>query len=315
VKKNKAPSRKKTFRQFKNKESIVRIAGSHMHGFFSMILLSANSLFWIPLLIIVAIIKLLIPLSLWRNVWGRVSIFIGEAWISVNNFNIRWTKNIHWNVSGLKKLSMNEWYLVLSNHQSWVDIIVLQKIFNRRIPFLRFFLKKELIWVPFLGIAWWALDFPFMKRYSPSFLAKHPHLRGKDIEITRNACSKFKSTPVSIMNFVEGTRFTESKRISRKSPYKHLLPPKAGGAGFVLTAMGERLTSIINVTIIYPDGKISFWDFLCGRINTINVIVETIPVTDKIRGNYIEDEKYKMRFQKWINALWKNKDRLFDRTY
>jgi 1-acyl-sn-glycerol-3-phosphate acyltransferase len=285
-----------------------------MHGFFSMILLSVNSVFWIPLLIAVAIIKLLIPLKFWRTFWGKISIIIGEAWITVNNFNIRWTKNIQWNVSGLKKLSLKEWYLVISNHQSWVDIIVLQKIFNRRIPFLRFFLKKELIWVPFLGIAWWALDFPFMKRYTPSFLEKHPHLRGKDIEITRKACAKFKATPVAIMNFVEGTRFTEHKRISRKSPYKHLLVPKAGGVGFVLTAMGEQLTSIINVTIIYPEGKISFWDFLCGRIRKINVVVETIPVTDKIRGNYIEDEKYKARFQKWINEIWKRKDGLLHKT-
>jgi 1-acyl-sn-glycerol-3-phosphate acyltransferase len=311
VKKNKASSQKKTIRQFKNKEPIVRIIGCQMHGFFSMILLGVNTIFWIPLLIIIAIIKLLIPLKFWRNFWGKISITIAEIWISINNFNIRWTKNIEWNVSGLKQLSLNEWYLVISNHQSWVDIIVLQKIFNRRIPFLRFFLKKELIWVPFLGIAWWALDFPFMKRYSPSFLEKHPHLRGKDIEITRRACGKFRSTPVSIMNFVEGTRFTENKRISRKSPYKHLLLPKAGGAGFVLTAMGEQLTSIINVTIIYPDGKISFWDFLCGRINRINVIAESIPVTDKIRGNYIEDKKYRIWFQKWINEIWMKKDRLF----
>jgi 1-acyl-sn-glycerol-3-phosphate acyltransferase len=311
MKKTKASSQKKIIKRIENKESIVQIICSQAHGLFSMILLSVNSIFWIPLLIIIAFIKLLIPIKFWRNFWGRISIFIGEAWISVNNFNIRWTKSIQWNVSGFKKFSLKEWYLVISNHQSWVDIIVLQKIFNRRIPFLRFFLKKELIWVPFLGIAWWALDFPFMKRYSASFLEKHPQLRGKDIEITRKACSKFRSTPVSIMNFVEGTRFTEHKRISRKSPYIHLLLPKAGGAGFVLTAMGEQLTSILNVTIQYPDGKISFWDFLCGRISKINVIIEAIPVTDKIRGNYIEDKKYRIWFQKWINVLWKKKDILF----
>ena len=116
-----------------------------------------------------------------------------------------------------------------------------RKSLTAAVPFLKFFLKKELIWVPILGIAWWALDFPFMKRYSAAVLKKRPHLRGKDIEITRQACKKFKSLPVSIMNFVEGTRFTREKHDKQKSPFTHLLKPKAGGIGFVLSTMGEQL--------------------------------------------------------------------------
>ena len=56
-----------------------------------------------------------------------------------------------WDVEGVETLDRSEWYLVLANHQSWVDIAVLQRIFHRKIPFLKFFIKKELLWLPILG--------------------------------------------------------------------------------------------------------------------------------------------------------------------
>jgi 1-acyl-sn-glycerol-3-phosphate acyltransferase len=123
-------------------------------------------------------------------------------------------------------------YLVLSNHQSWVDILILQKVFNRRIPFMRFFLKQQLIWVPMLGLAWWALDFPFMQRHTKSQLQKRPELAGQDIAATRKACEKFLGKPVSIMIFPEGTRFTPAKHAQQQSPFQHLLKPKSGGMAY-----------------------------------------------------------------------------------
>jgi len=195
---------------------------------------------------------------------------IATRWIHNNTFLCTKILGIKVKAEGDTKLSMKEWYLVLSNHQSWSDIVVLQIVFNGRIPLLKFFTKKELIWVPLLGIAWWALDFPFMKRYKSDFLKKHPHLKGKDIEITKKACEKFSATPVSIMNFVEGTRFTIAKHDRQKSPFKNLLKPKAGGTGFVFTAMGHQLHNILNVTIKYPEGDLDFWNFLCGRISEVD---------------------------------------------
>ena len=205
------------------------------------------------------------------------------------------------------------WYLVMANHQSWVDILLLQNIFHARIPMLKFFLKKELIWVPVLGLAWWALDFPFMKRYSKAFLEKHPHLRGKDIEITRRACRKFKTVPVSIMNFVEGTRFTPQKHRRQASPYTHLLRTKAGGVAFVLAAMGEQLHTILDITIAYPRGTGSFWDFICGKIPEVRIDVRSMPVEPSLIGNYAMDESFRNRFQTWLNTLWADKDARMDR--
>lgn len=291
-------------------DSIFHVILKQFHGVLSVLLITLNTLFAFGPLMFFTFLKLFVPISGWRKLCGKIINGIAVTWISINNFNIWWTNRIVWDVRGLDKLSMNQWYLVVSNHQTWIDIVVLQKIFNRKIPFLKFFLKKELIWVPFLGVAWWALDYPFMKRYSASFIKKHPHLKGKDIEITRNVCKKFEEIPVSIMNFVEGTRFTKEKHDRQQSPFAHLLKPKAGGIGFVLSTMGDQLSNILNVTIMYPEGNTSFWGFLCGNIKHIKVVVETLPISEEILGDYINDKDYQERFQHWLNALWHEKDKL-----
>lgn len=189
---------------------------------------------------------------------------------------------------------------------------MLQRVFNHNIPFLKFFLKKNLIYVPFLGVAWWALDFPFMQRYSKAFLQKYPHLKGKDLETTKRACEKFEFKPVSIMNFVEGTRYSRNK-VQASSEYQLLLPPRAGGVAFVLNAMGERLTKLINVTIYYPDRIPSYWDFICGKVNKIVIDVDTIDIRWLFESGIYSpecftDESKKQIFQQWMNQLWREKE-------
>ena len=263
-------------------------------------------------LFVVALVKLL-PFKPLQKVCNRVLLFLANTWISVNNLNQRLFNSIHWDVAGLDNLDPNGWYLVVANHQSWVDILVLQNVLHRKIPFLKFFLKKELFWFPVLGQAWWALDYPFMKRYSRQFLKKNPHLIGKDLEITRKACEKFRTIPVSVMNFVEGTRFTREKHDRQKSPYTHLLRTRAGGMAFVLGAMGDKLQHIVDVTIAYPQGGASFWDFVCGRVREIKVRVKTLPITNRIVGDYLKDAQFKRDFQDWLNGLWLEKDKDLDR--
>jgi len=287
---------------------MTRLQGPVLGGI-SVAFLVMNTIFWTTPLFAVAFLKLITPGRKARETYNTVLNNIALSWIACNNFGLRHTRTIKWDVEGTDGLDPNGWYLVLCNHQSWADIPVLQKVFHRRIPFLKFFLKKELIWVPILGLAWWALEFPFMKRYSKAFLKKNPHLRGKDMEITKRACEKFKNTPVSIMNFVEGTRFTPEKHQAQLSPYANLLRPKAGGTGFVLSAMGSQISHILNVTIVYPDCEDKgFWAFLCGRVTHVVVRIETIPVTDNLLGNYMEDDEFRERFQRWISDLWTQKD-------
>ena len=126
-------------------------------------------------------------------------------------------------------------YLVFCNHQSGVDILAMQHVLNRRAPFGRYLLKQQLIWVPVLGVAWWALDMAFLRRYSSQELLKNPSLRGKDLENAARACEKLKHIPVSMMTFPEGTRFSKSKRESQNSPYQHFAEAALWrcGAGFV----------------------------------------------------------------------------------
>jgi 1-acyl-sn-glycerol-3-phosphate acyltransferase len=188
---------------------------------------------------------------------------------------------------------------------------VLQHVFKRHIPFLKFFLKQELIWVPLLGLAWWALDFPFLKRYSRAFLKKHPELRGKDIETTRKHCEKFKAIPVSVMNFLEGTRFTFQKHKQQNAPYRHLLRPKAGGVALVFSSMGDYLSGVVDVTIVYPANEppVRFWDLLSGKITDITVRVKQRPIPRNVAGrNYDDDEAFRDTVHQWVNQLWQEKD-------
>ena len=275
-------------------------------GTLSLLLYILNTLFWFVPVLLLALLKLP-PITRWQSWMTYLLDACAVAWISVNNFTTRLFTRIRWHVSGLEKLSRKDWYLVLANHQSWADILVLQKVFNRKIPFIKFFLKKELIYVPFLGICWWALDFPFMKRYSKAFLQRNPHLQGKDIETTRKACRKFRFKPAAIMNFVEGTRFTRDKHDKQQSPYHNLLKPKAGGAAFVLGALGEQLHKILDITIYYPKGIPTFWDYISGKVRDITVQIKVLPITPELLGDY-NDNQYRERFQQWINQLWQQKD-------
>jgi len=288
-------------------------SGSTWKGVLTISLMSLNVIAWCIALFTVALLKLLVPLAAWRRLASRVMTALAEGWIGTNNALFRVLGALPLDVRGLEALSTREWYLVVSNHRSWVDILVLQAVFNRRIPFLKFFLKQQLIWVPFLGLAWWALDFPFMRRHSPEFLAKHPERRGEDLDVTRVACEKFRLIPTSVMNFVEGTRNTPRKHAAFKSPYRNLLPPRPGGTSFVLSAMGGMLHAMLDVTIAYHGRTPSLWDLCCGRLGTVVVDIRKRPIDEWMSaGDYANDPAFRTRFKEWLAGLWAAKDRLLD---
>ena len=267
-----------------------------------------NTIILCPLVCLVALVKFAIPVSGFRQICTGILMQIAALWMSINSATTKLFTRIEWDIRGLENLERRQWYLVLSNHQSWVDILVLQQVFNRKIPMLKFFLKKSLIWVPFLGVAWWALEFPFMERYSRQFIEKNPHLKGKDLEKTRRACEKFKQMPVSVMNFVEGTRFTREKKEHHDGEFRNLLKPKAGGTAFVLGAMGEVLHKIIDVTIVYPYGTPSFWEYISGKCKKVIVDIELLPITEELSGDYFTDPVFKKIFCDRLNRLWAEKD-------
>ena len=278
-------------------------------GVLGTLLMVLNMLFWVPLLLVVAVVRLAVPIPAFRRLMAPVLASIVGAWVTCNSTGMALTQPTRWDVAGFEGLERDGWYMVSCNHQSWVDIVVLQRLLNGRIPLLKFFLKRELIWVPLMGLAWWALEFPFMRRHSEAYLRAHPDMRGRDHEATRRACAKFAEIPTSVMNFLEGTRFTVDKHASQNSPYKHLLKPKAGGMALALNAMGEKFRAVLDVTIVYPDGIPTLWDLLQGKVSRITVRARLLPIPRELIGaDYSGDPAARVAFQTWVARIWQEKD-------
>ena len=280
-----------------------------LKGTLAALLILCNTLVLIPFLLAVALLKLVLPITAVRKGCTVILNTIAWVWIGFNNLLMDLLHKVDWDVRGVENLSRKHWYFVTCNHQSWADIPAIQYVLNSRIPLLKFFLKRQLIWVPLLGVAWWALDFPFMHRHTKEQIAKRPELKGKDVEATRAACEKFRYTPVTIFNFMEGTRFTPEKHERQNSPYRHLLKPRAGGTAFVLGTMGEMIHTMLDVTIVYPDGRAGFWDYLCGRIRRIIIEVRTREIPAEFLGmDYENNRETRVAFQRWVSEIWAEKD-------
>mgnify|MGYP006187353719 FL=1 len=278
-------------------------------GILTTTLLLLNTLVLICPLLVFALLKLVLP-GRGRDYASWAVMWVAETWSEIDKAIFALCIPTQWDIRGVENLRKDTSYLAVSNHQTWVDIPALIESLNRRTPFFKFFLKKELIWVPLLGLAWWGLDYPFMKRYSKAFLEKHPELKGKDLEITKAACELFKRQPVTVVNYLEGTRFTEAKRQQQQSPYRYLLKPKAGGVAFVLAALGEQLDALLDVTIVYPGNKApGFWDLLNGSISRVIIDIQVRELDPALwAGDYENDPEFRQAVQAWVNQLWVAKD-------
>ncbi|GMA84247.1 hypothetical protein GCM10025855_37800 [Shewanella glacialipiscicola] len=142
---------------------------------------------------------------------------------------------------------------------------------------------------------------------------KNPKLKGKDLETTRRACEKFKKMPTSIINYVEGSRFTKQKHQRQNSPYRHLLRPKAGGIAFTLSAMGEQFTNLLDMTIVYPDAPEDIlFGVMNGKVSKIIVRINALPVPQVDPARYFSESEYRVEFQRWLNQVWAEKDQQID---
>jgi 1-acyl-sn-glycerol-3-phosphate acyltransferase len=276
----------------------------------ALLLFVINLVLWCIPVYAFILVKLVTPRGVLRDRVSRLVAWLAQQWAYCNVILSGILMKLEWDLKIEADLSPKGQYLVACNHQTWNDIYVLMTAFGRRAPFFKFFIKQELIWVPVLGLAWWGLDFPFMKRYTPEQIAKNPELKGKDLETTRRACERYRNQPVLILNFLEGTRFTQAKHDRQQSPYQHLLKPKSGGFAFTLSALGEKLNSLLDVTIVYPGGAQGFWEFLGGRVRKVIVEVRQLKIPHELyTGNYETDADFRKRFQDWIAELWAQKDR------
>ncbi|WP_093391030.1 acyltransferase [Halopseudomonas xinjiangensis] len=279
-------------------------------GILTSLMMLASTLVGIVPMLLLALLRLVMPHPGLRRGLARGVMWIAETWAESLKRVFAIMAPTIWDIRSDCALDHQHSYLVVCNHQSWVDIPALVQAFNRKTPYFKFFLKKELIWIPFLGLAFWALDYPFMKRYSKAHLARHPEDQGKDLDITRKACERFRSLPVTVVNFLEGTRFTEQKRVQQQSPFRYLLKPKSGGVAFVMAALGEQMQSLLDVTIYYPGGNPpGFWALLSGRVERVVVEIRGRTISSEMfAGDYANDPDFRATFQAWVNRLWEDKD-------
>ncbi|MDR3417661.1 MAG: acetyltransferase [Nevskia sp.] len=285
-------------------------------GVLTFILMLAALLFCFAVFVPVALLKLATPSLAGRAWWTRVALepICSGWWWGLNRFIYLLLHGPRRDIVIDGGLDRSKSWLLVCNHQSWADIPLLVDILGRQLPFPRFFLKRQLLWVPVIGFVCWAMDMPFMKRHSKADVAANPALRLQDLEATRAACDKNRRIPMAMVTFVEGTRSTEAKRAARGSPYRHLLRPKAAGLSFTLNAMGERFAGVVDVTLSYaPSDYGPLGSFLCGDQRDIRVRVRVLPVPrELIGGDYQEDAAFRERFQLWINGIWERKDRELD---
>ncbi|UIP25774.1 acyltransferase [Acinetobacter towneri] len=246
----------------------------------------------------------------------ETNIQITNSWLSVNNWLIDHVlPNTQWDISIDEdlQLSMQGRYLMTCNHQSWVDTTVNQYFGLTRMPLTRFFTKWELIFIPFVGQAFKILGFPMMKRHSKAQIEKKPALKDRDMEEARKACQQLLSQPFTLLNYLEGTRFTQEKHDQQQSPYQHLLKPKAGGLALALNILGDQINALVDMTIVYPDGVPGYSEFWLGEVPRIAVNLRKINIPDWVLGgNYEDDAEYRERFQQWVHELWLEKDQLIE---
>lgn len=244
----------------------------------------------------------------------ETNINITNSWLTVNNWLIDHVlPETKWDISVDDNLDLNMQgrYLMTCNHQSWVDTTVNQYFGLTRMPLTRFFTKWELIFIPFVGQAFKILGFPMMKRHSKEQIAKNPELKYRDMEEARNACEQLLSQPFTLLNYLEGTRFTQQKHDQQKSPYTNLLKPKAGGLALALNILGDKIDALVDMTIVYPDGAPGYGEFWLGEVPRIAVNMRKIEIPDWVHGgNYEDDAEYRERFQSWVDDLWTEKDQL-----
>ena len=275
-----------------------------------ILLLLLNTLILIGPMMLIALLKLVLPGKALRTACSRGVMWVAETWAEIDKLIFATLTPTVWDIRGGEGLRRDRSYLVVSNHQSWVDIPALVQAFNRKTPYFKFFLKQELIWVPFLGLAFWALDYPFMKRYSKAYLARHPEMAGQDLEITKRACARFKDLNVTVVNYLEGTRFTAAKQAQQGSPYQHLLKPKAGGVAFTLATLGPQLDALLDVTLVYPGQRApGFWKLISGQVPKVIMDIRTRELDPALwAGDYQGDAELRQYVQAWVSQLWQDKD-------
>lgn len=280
-----------------------------LKGILATTLVALNTVVLCVPLFVVSVVRAVSPAPTRRWLSRKLDGWIIDGWVATNRacFGVLRLCNVIVDWEGAEQLSRDRWYLVVSNHQSWTDILLLQTSLHGHIPPIKFFTKRELIWIPFIGLAMWLLGFPYVRRMTKEQIAQKPELVRADRDATLAACEEFRHHPTTVLNFLEGTRFTPAKHARQQGRFKHLLNPKIGGLSYVLSGLSEELDRLVDVTITYPHGTPTFWEFMQGKCPDAHLLVQCreIPPEIRIKG---DDDDQRNVIAPWVESLWREKD-------
>ena len=290
----------------------MKVIKSNLVGLITFLLILVELIIGFGTLAIINIPRAVIPLKSFKLFLAKISNKIGDLTVYGLKLIMLLMHGNNIQVINNEKYDMNKWYMAMSNHQSWADIFVLLTVANKKIPLLKFFMKKELWWIPFVFLANKTLNMPFVNRHSKKAIEKNPSLRTKDYENTLKSCKRFLRAPSTIFSYAEGTRFTSEKHKAQNSKYKNLLQPKIGGMATALSAMPE-IDTLINFSVVYKSKKRSAWSFLNGEMKDVKVFIKSYKIPENLKNrNYGSDHFYREEFKEWIEEIWDEKDRKID---
>lgn len=282
--------------------------------FINIILIPLNSIVIAIPIMVLGLIRFFIPLKAVMIMVEKTNYLLYKLWVLNNRIIIAITNNIKWHITGDEIPFTKKSCIVISNHLSWVDILFIGMIYSGRIPITKFFMKHSLIYIPFVGLACYALGMPFLRRYSREQLLKNPELRKKDMATTKKVCQNLAIAPTALINFLEGTRYTQEKALKARSNYQHLMPPKVASFALALGEIANKIDFIYNTTLCYPDNTNKpFIDLLMGRMKNVYVKVEIIKTEKDMCGDYLNDKEYKHNITMKMRKLWQEKDAYLDK--
>lgn len=265
----------------------------HLKALAAFTAVSLNLLFWCAPLLVVLAVRLLVPKA--RPAAHRMGCAIYRWAVAFDDWWLKRVSGVRWRCPRLD-LDPEAACILIANHQSWADIFVLQSAVARRGPVIKFLCKRELAYIPVLGLIMLAFEFPIMRRRGRVSGSVEDRQR-QDRERVRQACAVLFEAPAAMLTFAEGTRFSEAKRRRSMSPHQHLLRPRAGGFTAIVEALAPLEPPVVDVTIHYGRSG-AFWAFLGGASGPVAIAARSFPT-----GQVLDAGP-----KAWLEERWRRKD-------
>jgi 1-acyl-sn-glycerol-3-phosphate acyltransferase len=158
------------------------------YALFSIIALLINSAIVVLPVVFFSLIKFFVPVKSIKYQCTTAVQALASFWVSFAILITELFSPTEIEFEQDAELSRKSSYLIISNHRSWLDTLILMLAFHKKIPFPKFFMKSQMFFVPLIGMVCWALEFPAMKRYSKEYISKHPEKKGKDMDMAKKYC-------------------------------------------------------------------------------------------------------------------------------